>query len=141
MNKKYLFLYLSGFLMTVSLLLIGPSPLLAQNNSGELYVVQKDDSLSKIADKYLGDLLAYPLIVEATNAKATTDSSFSTITNPNVIEVGQKIWIPDLAAADLALKTYGPNLSCASGNTSPACHSNYACNSKRACYVRRLING
>ena len=32
------------------------------------YTVQKDDWLSKIADKYYGDMFAYDVIVEAANA-------------------------------------------------------------------------
>ena len=67
---------------------------------GQEYVVQADDWLSKIADKFYGDLLAYPTIVEATNAKAAEDSSFAMIDNPDVIEIGQKLWIP---AADMAM--------------------------------------
>jgi 2',3'-cyclic-nucleotide 2'-phosphodiesterase/3'-nucleotidase len=42
--------------------------------------------------------------VEATNAKAAADSSFAVIADPNVIEVGQKLWIPaaGMAAAPAA---------------------------------------
>jgi Cu-Zn family superoxide dismutase len=61
---------------------------------GQEYVVQADDWLSKIADKFYGDLFAYPAIVEATNAKAAEDSTFAMIDNPDVIEIGQKLWIP-----------------------------------------------
>jgi len=60
----------------------------------EVYIVQADDWLSKLAQKYYGDALAYPAIVEATNAKAAEDTTFAPITNPDVIEVGQKLWIP-----------------------------------------------
>ena len=67
---------------------------------GQEYVVQKDDWLSKIAEKYYGDMLAYPVIVDATNAMAEEDSSFATITNPDLIEVGQKLWIPDVPSEE-----------------------------------------
>ena len=63
---------------------------------GEAYVVQADDWLSKIADKFYGDISAYPTIVEATNAKAEEDNSFTVITNPDLIEIGQKLWIPNV---------------------------------------------
>jgi len=66
----------------------------AQAPEGQEYVVQADDWLSKIAEKEYGDLLAYPSIVEATNAKAVEDDSFAVIDNPDVIEVGQKLWLP-----------------------------------------------
>ncbi len=74
---------------------------------GTDYVVQKDDWLSKLADKFLGDIFAWPAIWEATNAKAETDSSYAHIDNPNIIEVGQKLYIPttEEAAALLAGQT------------------------------------
>jgi hypothetical protein len=34
------------------------------------------------------------VIVEATNARAAEDVSFVVIDNPDLIEVGQKLWIP-----------------------------------------------
>ena len=77
---------------------------LAQAPEGQAYVIQTDDWLSKLADKYLGDPLAYPQIIAASNAKALEDDSFAIISNPDVIEVGQKVWIPDqdqTAQADL----------------------------------------
>jgi len=74
---------------------------------GTDYVVQKDDWLSKLADKFLGDIFAWPAIWEATNAKAETDSSYAHIDNPNIIEVGQKLYIPttEEAATLLAAQT------------------------------------
>ncbi len=71
----------------------GDSMVLAQEEGFE-YIVQQDDWLSKLAEKYLGDVVAYDQIVEATNAKYETDPDFAKITNPDVIEVGDKIWIP-----------------------------------------------
>jgi uncharacterized lipoprotein YbaY/heat shock protein HslJ len=64
------------------------------------YTVQKDDWLSKIADKYYGDILAYMVIVEATAAQ--TDDQFSDIENADLIEPGWLLCIPahgDMAAA------------------------------------------
>ena len=62
---------------------------------GQEYVVQADDWLSKLAEKNYGDVQAWPVIWEATNAKAEEDASFAMIENPNLIEIGQKLWIPD----------------------------------------------
>ncbi len=67
-------------------------------------VVQADDWLSKIADKFFGDVLAYPAIFEATNAKAATDDSYATIVDANVIEPGWKLCIP---TAEFAQSTLG----------------------------------
>jgi 5'-nucleotidase/UDP-sugar diphosphatase len=60
----------------------------------EDYVVQADDWLSKIADKFYGDILAYPVIFDATNAAAEGSDTYSVIADPNVIEVGQTLCIP-----------------------------------------------
>ena len=72
------------------------------SDDGQEYVVQAEDWLSKLADKFYGDVLAYSTIVEATNAKAAEDSSFAVIDNPNVIEVGQKLWIPNAPGGETA---------------------------------------
>lgn len=88
------------FIVTfMALLVISPiTPTLAappfQESGGEVYTVQAGDWLSKLAEKYYGDPLAFPTIVEATNAKAAEDNSFSVIDNADLIEVGQKLWIP-----------------------------------------------
>ena len=50
--------------------------------------------MRKLAEKEYGDPLDYPIIVEATNAKAAEDASFTIITNPDIIEIGQKVWLP-----------------------------------------------
>lgn len=65
-----------------------------QTSDGQEYVVQANDWLSKLALKYYGNMFAYGQIVDATNAKAAEDSSFAVIDNPDLIEVGQKLWIP-----------------------------------------------
>ncbi|MFN8456864.1 MAG: transporter substrate-binding domain-containing protein [Anaerolineae bacterium] len=71
---------------------------------GQEYTIQADDWLSKLAEKFYGDVTAWPAIWEATNAKAGEDASFAKIDDPNIIEVGQKLWIPasEEAAATLA---------------------------------------
>jgi transforming growth factor-beta-induced protein len=58
------------------------------------YTVQADDWLSKIAEKELGDVLAYPQLAEATNAAAAQSSKYAMINNPDIIEIGQVICIP-----------------------------------------------
>jgi hypothetical protein len=61
------------------------------------YSVQADDWLSKLAEKNFGDPLAYPAIVDATAAAAQTDTSYAAITDPNFIEIGWKLCIPETA--------------------------------------------
>lgn len=66
-------------------------------------VVQAEDSLSLIADKFYGNVLAFDVIAAATNAKAATDESYTTIADPNVIEVGWKLCIPSSESAEDSL--------------------------------------
>ena len=70
-----------------------------QQEGGQEYTVQADDWLSKLAEKNYGDVLAWPVIWKATTAKAAEDDSFAAITDPNIIEVGWKLWIPDESEA------------------------------------------
>ncbi|MCB0212150.1 MAG: molybdate ABC transporter substrate-binding protein [Anaerolineae bacterium] len=69
----------------------------------ENYTVQADDWLSKIADKFLGDAQAYPVIFEATNQQHTADNAFALIENANLIEVGWQLCIPSSEQAELLL--------------------------------------
>ncbi len=65
--------------------------------------VQLNDWLSKIAEKFYGNPLAYPAIVTATNAQHVTDPTFAAIDDPNRIEPGWKLCVPapDVAATSL----------------------------------------
>lgn len=76
---------------TQTLTVATPQP---QTPEGQAYIVQANDWLSKLADKFYGDPLAYDAIVAATNKMAETDDSFTVIDNPDLIEIGQKLWIP-----------------------------------------------
>jgi len=72
-------------------------------------VVQADDWLSKLADKFYGDVLAYPAIVEATNQLNATDASYAKINNPDIIEPGWKLCVPSSADAQAMLA--GPSMA------------------------------
>ncbi|UCC85870.1 MAG: BMP family ABC transporter substrate-binding protein [Anaerolineales bacterium] len=61
---------------------------------GTVYTIQKDDWLSKLADKEYGDPLAYPAIVYYNNLKAAEDSAFTKIEDPEFIEVGWTVYMP-----------------------------------------------
>jgi len=77
-----------------------------------IYVVQAGDWLSKIAGGYLGDVLAYDQIVAANNADP--NDAYPDIQNPDLIEPGLQLCIPEGAVAapaglkvrDLANATY-----------------------------------
>ncbi len=61
---------------------------------GKTYTVQKDDWLSKMADKEYGDPYAYPAIFHYNNLKALEDETYNTITDPDLIEVGWTLYLP-----------------------------------------------
>jgi oligopeptide transport system substrate-binding protein len=95
MNKKLLNLLLAVTMLAV----LVPTALAAPTAQGQDYVVVADDWLSKLADKYLGNPMAYPAIVEYTNQKHAEDASYAEITDPDLIEVGWKIYIPSAEEA------------------------------------------
>jgi len=102
MSKKVF----SLFLLLVLVVALVPAAVSAQGE-GSTYTVQADDWLSKLAEKEYGDVLAYPAIVYYNNLKAQEDSTFATIENPDLLEVGWVIYIPtaDEATAFLSGET------------------------------------
>lgn len=62
MSKKLISLLILVVLATGLLPAVGVAAPPLQEE-GEVYTVQKDDWLSKLADKQYGDVLAYPAIV------------------------------------------------------------------------------
>jgi simple sugar transport system substrate-binding protein len=96
MSKKLLNLLLVIMMLAVLVPTALASP---PAQEGQDYVVVADDWLSKLADKYLGNPLAYPAIVDFTNQKHAEDASYAEITDPDLIEVGWKIYIPSAEEA------------------------------------------
>lgn len=91
-------------LLLAFLLTLAQGHVMAQGITCESEVtVQADDWLSKLADKFYGDALAFPAIVAATSSQAAVDDSFVALNNPDVIEVGWKICIPSTADAQALL--------------------------------------
>lgn len=96
MSKKLIFI-----ITIVAMLGLFALPAAAQGPScSDEYTVQANDWLSKLSDRYFGSILAYPAIVDATNLIAQSDDSFTKIVNPDEIEVGQKLCIPDTKIAE-----------------------------------------
>ncbi len=79
-------------------LLLNIAPTQAQAQGGvpcaTEVIVQPGDALSSLATRYYGNLTAYASIVDATNAKAAVDDSFTAIEDANVIGQGWKLCIP-----------------------------------------------
>lgn len=95
-RKSYLLFIVMLALMAMPLGIAQAAPP-PQAEEGQEYFVQADDWLSKLADRYYSDIFAWPTIFEATNAMAAEDDTFAVIENPDVIEIGQKLWIPAAA--------------------------------------------
>ena len=81
-------------LLATTVLVATPASLAAPDD----YTVVAGDSLAGIATKLLGDGARYLEIVELTNTKNATDSSYAFIENPNLIEIGWKLAIPEVGA-------------------------------------------
>jgi ABC-type transport system substrate-binding protein len=85
-------------LMILAILVSSAPAALAEDHS-----VVAGDTLFKIAKTFLGDGNRYLEIVEATNAKHATDSSYAFIENPDLILVGWKLLMPTGEAAGPAV--------------------------------------
>jgi branched-chain amino acid transport system substrate-binding protein len=92
MKKVLLNLFLVAAMLLVAVPVVAAAP--PPQDGGQDYVVVADDWLSKLSDKFLGDVLAYPAITYYTNQKNAEDSSYAKITNSDTIEVGWKIYVP-----------------------------------------------
>jgi hypothetical protein len=113
-NKGDLFLMMQKarnaliFFGLVTMLLAMPKSLQAASEPGadmclEVYIVQANDWLSKIAAKFFGTVEAYPAIVAATNQQHRIDPSFALIANPDVIKAGWKLCVPVTVEAEAIL--------------------------------------
>lgn len=63
-------------------------------------IVQRDDWLSKLSEKFYGEVLAFPAIAEATNAKTVVDPTYAFIENVDLIEPGWKLCIVNVSRAE-----------------------------------------
>jgi iron complex transport system substrate-binding protein len=91
-------------LFVLGLTLPAPWPIRAQSvTCAQEAIVQTDDWLSKLADKYYGDALAFPAIVAATNQHHAADDSFAYIASPHLIEPGWKLCVASPADATALL--------------------------------------
>ncbi len=98
-SGQVLRLTLSLWVMIALMTIFLASVASAQIEAGQTYIVQHDDTLWKIAEKYLGHGNRFAEIVTATQLKYAEDPTFALITNPSLILSGSKLWIPDLSPA------------------------------------------
>jgi glucose/mannose transport system substrate-binding protein len=100
--------FLTVALLLALLVVVSPASLVSAQGEGEDYTVQADDSLSKLADKFFGDINAYWAIMSATNNANAEDPSYVKITNPDILEVGDKLSIPSQEDAQAFMATFDP---------------------------------
>ncbi len=86
-------------LATLAPLAVVAEPPIQDDLCQEMYTVQADDWLSKIAAKFLGDMAAYPAIVAATNQQHAIDNTFAQVADPDLLEVGWKLCVPTTEVA------------------------------------------
>ena len=92
------------------------------------HVVKPGESLSILAKKYLGDMMQYPRLVEYNNSPTVVHRTGLRIKDPDLIFVGQKIFIPSAQALTRPAAPTSPGMRPPPGgrNTKPACQ-NIAC--------------
>lgn len=120
MSKRLLYLLLIAMLI-LSLVpgaVVAAPPL--QGGEGQVYSIQKDDTLGKIAEKEYGDILAYTAIVHYTNLKAAEDTTVTRIDNPDTVEVGQTVYLPTAAEVEAFLAEGGALAIPAEFNEAPS---------------------
>lgn len=78
------------------------------DSCAQVYIVQGNDWLSKIAEKFFGELAAYPAIIAATNQQHEIDPAFARITHPDQLEAGWKLCIPMTQEAEILLTDNSP---------------------------------
>ena len=93
MSKK-LFSMPIVVVMLFSLVLATVAAAPPPQTEGKTYTIQKDDWLSKLAEKEYGDPLAFTAIFYFNNLMAVEDDSMSRIEDPDLIEVGWTIYLP-----------------------------------------------
>ena len=84
-----------GILVASFLLPLLPATTQAQVTACErTVVVRPGDTLSGLAEDYLGSAAAYPRIVAATNSAARTDDAYTPVDDVRFVQVGWRLCIP-----------------------------------------------
>ena len=78
------------------------------------YIVQRDDWLSKLSDKFYSSPIAYWPIIAATNRANTENPDYARITDADFIEIGDRLLIPSAEEAEAFLTDFDPTEDAAS---------------------------
>lgn len=74
-------------------------------------IVQRDDWLSQLSEKFYGDVLAFPIIYVATNTKSAQNNTYTFIEDPDLIEPGWKVCVVGVEVAEETLEFELPSAS------------------------------
>lgn len=92
MHKESRFISLVlALVMLASASIVVAAPL---GQEGQAYVIQKGDTLTGLAEQFIGSTDDVIAIIAATSEKAATDETFAKINDPALVEPGMKIFIP-----------------------------------------------
>jgi glucose/mannose transport system substrate-binding protein len=100
--------FLQIAILLALLVAVFPASMAGAQAGGEDYTIQADDWLSKLADKFFGDVNAYWAIMSATNQANAEDPSYAKIVNPDIVEVGSKLRIPTAEEAQAFMADFDP---------------------------------
>ena len=118
--KKYLsILLVLTFALSLAPQAVTAAPVLQGVACEQDAVVQADDWLSNLADKFYGDVLAYPVLVEATNQAHASDDSYARINNSDIIEPGWKLCVPSTDDAQAMLTGQASSAMAAAASGEP----------------------
>ena len=93
MNVMHFRIGIIGFI-TLLLTLLPVTIGIAQGQEGQVYTIQRSDTLWALAEKYLGDGNQFPRIIEATATQVGVIDGITEITNAGVVLPGQQVFIP-----------------------------------------------
>lgn len=72
----------------------------------EVHEIARGESLSRIAERAYGDGRAWTAIMLATNSRLSEVPGLQFIGDPNALEPGQKVWVPEVSEKDRWMSSY-----------------------------------
>src|SRR5262245_61515977 len=103
---RKIILWLALILASLAVRPVEAAPPPVQPSAAFDYVLQREDSLSHLADKFYHNPQAWPAIWLATQQVAAKDPDFAPLDNPYFLKPGQLLLIPPQAEVPHLLEEY-----------------------------------